>query len=83
MPILFVGILVRGLAIVAGIVISAWIVVAPGVRSWELPPPSGLDTGEFIHPSNIIIIIVARIINVNLILSISNHVIQPIYWCGC
>ena len=83
MPILFVGILVRGLAIVACIVISAWIVVAPGVRSWELPPPSGLDTGEFIHPSNVIIITVVRLIKVNFILSIAKHVIQPIYWCDC
>ena len=79
-PILSFDISVSVLAIVTCIGNSAWIVVSPEVRSWELLAPSRLDTGEFIHPSNIIIITVARLINVNLSLSISNHVIQPIYW---
>ena len=74
-PILFVGISVRGLEIVTCIVISDWIVLTPEVRSWELLAPLGLDTGEFIHPSNARIITVARLIKVNLILFTFNHVI--------
>ena len=79
MPILFVGISVRVLAIVGGIVISAGTVVASGVSSGELLTLLGSETGEFIHPNNVITITEVRLIKLNLILFMSNHVIQPIY----
>ena len=51
--------------------------MAPEVSSGELLPLSGSGTGEFIHPSNVIAITVARLIKVSLILFTSNYVIQP------
>ena len=60
-------------------VISAGAVVASVVSSGELLTLLGSETGEFIHPSNVITITVASLIKLDLILFMSNHVIQPIY----
>ena len=53
--------------------------MASVVSSGELLTLLGSETGEFIHPSNVITITVARLIKLDLILFMSNHVIQPIY----
>ena len=78
---MFVAILVRVLAIVTCIGNPAWVVVASEVSSGELLTLLGSETGEFIHPSNEITITVDRLIKIDLILFISNHVSQPISWC--
>ena len=76
MPILFVGLSVSGLAIVVCIVISVRVVAASEVSSGELLTLLGSETGEFMHPSNVIVITVAMLIKVNLIFFTSNHVMQ-------
>ena len=78
-PILLVGISVSGLAIVVCIVISVRVVGALEVSSGELLTLLGSETGEFMHPSNVIVITVAMLIKVNLIFFTSNHVIQ-LFW---
>ena len=78
-PILFVGISVRGLEIGTCIVISSLPLVASEVSPGGLLTLLGSDTGEFIHPSNGMAITIARPIKLDLILFMSNHVIQPIY----
>ena len=82
-PILFVGISVRVVPVVTRLGNSAWVVVEYEVSSGELLTLLGSETGEFIHPSNEITITVDRLIKIDLILFISNHVIEPISWCDC